>query len=130
MALAWLPAQILCKDSAMKVKDETILKRMRKPAKIGPSDTSDTISDRPGELDSDTDAEYTGERVTAGIDPHAELNEAEYGADRIVGPGEAGLGGGLDEAEEAQLGVTDEELGEEEADPEEEQIAAPPPGRK
>ncbi len=118
----------------MKVKDETILKRMRKPAKIGPSDTSDTISDRPGELDSDTDAEYTGERVTAGIDPHAELNEAEYGADRVVGPGEAGLGGGLDEAEEAQLGSTDEELRdeerEEEADPEEEQIAAPPPGRK
>jgi hypothetical protein len=118
----------------MKAKEETLLKRVRKPAKIGPSDSSDTASDRPGELDSDTDAEFTGERVTAGIDPHADLNEAEYGADRVVGPGEAGLGGGLDEAEEAQLGSSDEELREEqeegEADSEEDEIAAPPPGRK
>jgi hypothetical protein len=113
----------------MKVKDETLLNGGRKPAKIGPSDTSDTVSDRPGEPDSDTDAESTGERVSAGIDPNAELHDAEYGPDRVVGPGEAGLGGGLDEAEEAQLGFTDEEQ-EEEADSEDEQIAAPPPGRK
>lgn len=36
----------------------------------------------------------------------------DTGFDRIVGPEEAGLGGGLDQAEEAQLGVTDEELAE------------------
>jgi len=94
----------------MKIKEDSALDRVRKPAKIGPSDTSDTIADRPGELLSDTDAEYTGERANPGIDPHAELHEAEYGVDRVVGPADAGLGGGLDEAEEAQLGVTDEEL--------------------
>jgi len=30
----------------------------------------------------------------------------------IVGADEAGLGGGLDQAEEAQLGITDEEIAE------------------
>lgn len=100
----------------MRIKEEKLLNLGRTPAKIGPSDSSDTLSDRPGELDSDTDAEFTGERVTAGVDPRADLNEAEYGPDRVVGPGEAGLGGGLDEAEEAQLGTTDEELGGEKAD--------------
>src|ERR1700682_1452062 len=92
----------------MKIKEDSALDRIRKPTKIGPSDTSDTIADRPGELSSDTDAEYPGERVTAGIDPHAELHEAEYGVDRVVGPEDAGLGGGLDEAEEAQVGTTAE----------------------
>src|SRR5689334_20363866 len=37
---------------------------------------------------------------------------ADIAPDRIVGPQEAGLGGGLDQAEEAQLGITDEELDE------------------
>jgi hypothetical protein len=100
----------------MRIKEEKLLKRVRKPAKIAPSDTSDTISDRPGEPEVDTDAAYTGERVTAGIDPYSELNEAEYGVDRIVDAGQAGLGGGLDEAEEAQLGVTDEEIAGEESE--------------
>jgi hypothetical protein len=119
----------------MKIKEDTLLKRMRKPARLGPSDSSDSASDRPGELDSDTDAELTGERATAGIDPNAELHEAEYGADRVIGPGEAGLGGGLDEAEEAQLRMTDEELSaseleNEEADDESDLEKAPPPKRK
>ncbi len=35
---------------------------------------------------------------------------ADIAPDRIVSPEEAGLGGGLDQAEEAQLGITDEEL--------------------
>ena len=30
--------------------------------------------------------------------------------DRVVGPEEAGLGGGLDQAEEARLGKTDEQI--------------------
>jgi len=74
----------------------------RKPPKIGPSDTSDTFSDRPTDPETDSDAGGTGERVTAGRDPGSELH-VEDGADRVVGPGEAGLGGGLDEAEEAQV---------------------------
>ena len=36
--------------------------------------------------------------------------DADLGADRIVTAEEVGLGGGLDQAEEAQLGVTDEEI--------------------
>jgi hypothetical protein len=110
----------------MKIKEDSALDRIRKPAKIGPSDTSDTIADRPGELSSDTDAEYTGERVTVGIDPHAELHEAEYGVDRVVGPEDAGLGGGLDEAEEAQLGITDEELEAEDDEDESDLVKTPP----
>jgi hypothetical protein len=81
----------------------------RTPPRIGPSDTSDTSSDRPNQGEVDTDDGGTGERVTAGKDPHSELHD-ERGPDRVVEPGEAGLGGGLDQAEEAQLGVTDEEL--------------------
>jgi hypothetical protein len=110
----------------MKIKEDSALDRVRKPARIGPSDTSDTIADRPGELLSDTDAEYTGERANPGIDPHAELHEAEYGVDRVVGPADAGLGGGLDEAEEAQLGVTDEELEAAEAEDEADLVKTPP----
>jgi hypothetical protein len=34
----------------------------------------------------------------------------DIGFDRVVGPDEAGLGGGPDHAEEARLGITDEEL--------------------
>jgi hypothetical protein len=98
--------------------------QIRKPAKIGPSDTSDTISDRPGEPSTDTDAEYTGERVSAGLDPQGDLREAEYGTDRVVGGGEAGLG--LDEAEEAQLGVTDEELAAREAEDDSDLVKTPP----
>jgi len=74
----------------------------RKPAKIGPSDTSDGPSDRPNEPETDTDAEGTGERVTTGRDPHSELH-VEDSTDRVVGEAEAGLGQGLDEAEEARL---------------------------
>ena len=81
----------------------------RKVPKIGPSDSSDTSSDRPGEPATDSDAELTGERVTVGIAPNSELN-FEEGVDRVVDAAEAGLGDGLDEAEEAQLGITDEEL--------------------
>jgi hypothetical protein len=35
---------------------------------------------------------------------------ADRDVDRIVSDAEAGLGGGLDQAEEARLGKTDEEL--------------------
>jgi hypothetical protein len=62
-------------------------------------------------MDADSDRFGTGERMTAGKEPGTRAN-ADVGFDRIVGAGEAGLGGGLDQAEEAQLGVTDEELDE------------------
>ncbi len=78
----------------------------RAEPKIGPSDSSDTFSDRPDRPATDTDEGGTGERPTVGKVPHA----ADEGADRVVNSEEAGLGGGLDQAEEARLGVTDEEL--------------------
>ena len=79
----------------------------RAEPKIGPSDTSDTFSDRP-DASTDTDEAGTGERAGAGRDPRSELHD-EQGTDRVVSSSEAGLGGGLDQAEEAQLGITDEE---------------------
>jgi hypothetical protein len=75
----------------------------------GPSDSSDTGADTIGRDSSDTtsDRNGTGERVNLEADV---LPDADLGADRIVTAEEAGLGGGLDQAEEALLGVTDEEI--------------------
>ena len=88
----------------------------RAEPKIGPSDSSDTFADRPNET-TDTDDGGTGERVTVGKNPKSELHD-ERAPDRVVSERDAGLGGGLDQAEEAQLGVTDEELGtEDDSDP-------------
>ena len=78
----------------------------RADPKIGPSDSSDTFSDRPDRPSTDSDGGGTGERTSGGKVPHA----ADEGADRVVKSEEAGLGGGLDQAEEAQLGTTDEDL--------------------
>ena len=78
----------------------------RAEPKIGPSDSSDTFSDRPERPATDTDAGGTGERRTVGKVPQPK----DEGTDRVVKDQEAGLGGGLDQAEEARLGVTDEEL--------------------
>ena len=56
-----------------------------------------------------SDRNGTGER--ASVEPEADLaSEADIAADDIVDADNAGLGRGLDQAEEAQLGVTDEEL--------------------
>ena len=78
----------------------------RAEPKLGPSDSSDTFSDRPDQPATDSDEGGTGERLTVGKIPHAK----DEGVDRVVNSEEAGLGGGLDQAEEAQLGTTDEEL--------------------
>jgi hypothetical protein len=78
----------------------------RAEPKIGPSDSSDTYSDRPDRLSTDSDEGGTGERPAVGKVPHA----ADEVADRVVTSEEAGLGGGLDQAEEAQLGTTDEQI--------------------
>ena len=76
---------------------------------VGPSDSSDTGADTAGFESSDgtSDRNGTGERVDMESDV---VPNADIGADRIVGAEEAGLGGGLDQAEEALLGVTDEEI--------------------
>ena len=73
----------------------------RKKPKLGPSDSSDTASDRPSEPDTDSDSGATGERAHPGLDPDGELHD-ELHPDRVVEGDEAGLGGGLDEAEEAR----------------------------
>ena len=88
---------------------------------LGPSDSSDSGSDMAGAatqddqaIDTDTDRFGTGEHAAAD-QPDVEA-DADIKADRIVTAEEAGLGDGLDEAEEARLGITDEEL---EGDPDE-----------
>ena len=53
----------------------------------------------------------TGERASVEDDPR-ELYAADIATDRVVGADGAGLGDGLDQAEEAQLGITDEEIAE------------------
>ena len=76
---------------------------------VGPSDSSDTLADAPGfdPVLGASDRNATGER--ASLEPDV-LPDADIGADRIIEAEDAGLGGGLDQAEEAQLGVTDEEI--------------------
>jgi hypothetical protein len=78
---------------------------------LGPSDSSDTGADMVGlpGLDNTSDRNGTGER--ASVERDAEPDWAEdIVPDAIVGAEGAGLGGGLDQAEEAQLGVTDEQI--------------------
>jgi hypothetical protein len=80
---------------------------------LGPSDSSDTGADMVGlGRENDTsDRHATGERGTVATED-ALLDAADIGTDRVVTAEEAGLGGGLDQAEEARLGITDEELAE------------------
>ena len=93
---------------------------------LGPSDSSDSGSDMAGSdaddgdpierergdsigRDDDSDRNGTGEHLTAGREPNLRV-AGDIEVDRVVDAGEAGLGGGLDQAEEARLGVTDESL--------------------
>ena len=79
---------------------------------LGPSDSSDTGADMigiSGALDSTSDRNGTGERASVENESDAE-SDVDLAADRIVDAEDAGLGHGLDQAEEAQLGVTDEEI--------------------
>ncbi|WP_129648076.1 hypothetical protein [Peristeroidobacter agariperforans] len=77
---------------------ESLNPGVRKPPIIGESDDQTVGSE--GE-----DGSESTETVRAEVRMGGDI-----GFDRVVGPDEAGLGGGLDQAEEAQLGVTDEEL--------------------
>jgi hypothetical protein len=61
------------------------------------------------DMDDNSDRNGTGEHLTAGKDPSVRI-AGDVDTDRIVHADEAGLGDGLDQAEEAQLGITDEEL--------------------
>jgi hypothetical protein len=56
-----------------------------------------------------SDGHGTAERASADV---ADARQSDSGIDpnRIVSATEAGLGGGLDQAKEAQFGITDEEL--------------------
>jgi len=78
---------------------------------LGPSDSSDTGADMMGlgGLDSTGDRHGTGERASA-EEVTDEDGAVDIAPDHIVDAEEAGLGGGLDQAEEAQLGITDEEI--------------------
>ena len=60
-------------------------------------------------LDSDTDRYGTGEHSSAGREPRLRPY-ADLDTDRVVDASEAGLGGGLDQAEGAILGQTDEKI--------------------
>jgi hypothetical protein len=79
----------------------------------GPSDSSDGGSDTIGlgRGDDTSDRNGTGERGSVD-DDIGTGDGADISADRIVESKYAGLGGGLDQAEEAQLGITDEEIAE------------------
>jgi hypothetical protein len=79
---------------------------------VGKIEAGASAGDR--EMDENSDAMGTGEHLTAGKEPRVRPN-ADRDADRIVGSDEAGLGGGLDQGEEARLGKTDEELARERA---------------
>jgi hypothetical protein len=78
---------------------------------LGPSDSSDTGADMMGlgRGDDTSDRHGTGERASVEEEP-GELYAADIATDRVVEADLAGLGGGLDQAEEAILGITDEEL--------------------
>jgi hypothetical protein len=72
-----------------------------------------TTRQSPNDISDSADAEDIG--ATPGVEIESDLRVsgevgADIGFDRVVGADEAGLGGGLDQAEEAQLGITDEEL--------------------
>ncbi|MGQ0751724.1 MAG: hypothetical protein ACT4PS_14415 [Betaproteobacteria bacterium] len=73
------------------------------------ADTGPSVGDL--EMGGNSDRVGTGERLTAGKDPKLRAN-ADRDADRVVSENEAGLGRGLDQAEEAQRGKTDEEIDE------------------
>jgi hypothetical protein len=67
---------------------------------VGKIEAGASVGDR--EMDDTSDASGTGEHLTAGKEPRVRPN-ADRDTDRIVNDEEAGLGGGLDEAEEARL---------------------------
>ncbi len=74
---------------------------------LGPGDSSDSGSDMSGT--DVTDDEMTEAELAGGEEA---ADASDISPEHVVGGEEAGLGGGLDEAEEAQLGITNDELDE------------------
>jgi|GEM_PF-2753064 hypothetical protein len=73
----------------------------------------------PGGVNLDTEEAEDISDAAARLALDGELDDEtreDLGIDNIVGPLEAGLGGGLDEQEEARLGITDEEIAAKAAD--------------
>ena len=66
---------------------------------LGKIEAGQAVGDR--DMDDTSDSRGTGEHLTAGKDPRIRPNE-DRDADRVVGADQAGLGRGLDEAEEAR----------------------------
>lgn len=98
-------------DALLDTPAQELSKRNDTP-RTGPSDSSDSGADLIGVrrgVDETTDRNGTGER--ASIEEVTDAGSgADIAADDIVDARRAGLGRGLDQAEEAQFGVTDEEL--------------------
>lgn len=67
---------------------------------LNTADAGPSVGDR--DMDEDSDRSGTGVRSSAGKESRLHSG-ADVDVDRIVGADEAGLGGGLDEAEEARL---------------------------
>lgn len=107
----------MARKNPVRVPSQDEMLKGRDIASLGPSDSSDTGADMMGltGLDSTSDRQGTGERLD--VEDVGDDTE-ELALDRVITSREAGLGGGLDQAEEAQLGITDEEL-EETLDPDE-----------
>ena len=74
---------------------------------LGPGDSSDSGSDMAGT--DVTDDEMTEAELAGGEEA---ADASDISPEHVVEAEEAGLGGGLDQAEEAQLGVTNEQLDE------------------
>lgn len=107
------PIDVLPDVLADEVERDQLLPPGSDVRSIGPSDSSDAGSDMMGlgNLDTTTDRFGTGERASVELDDEGELRpDADIEPDRVVEAKNAGLGGGLDQAEEAQLGITDEEI--------------------
>jgi len=105
------------RKNPVRIPSEDEMLKGRDIASLGPSDSSDTGADMMGlrGLDSTSDRQGTGERLD--VEDVGDDTE-ELALDRVVRAQEAGLGGGLDQAEEAQYGITDEEI-EQELNPDE-----------
>lgn len=74
---------------------------------LGPGDSSDSGSDMAGT--DVTDDEMTEAELAGGEEA---ADAADISPEHVIEAEEAGLGGGLDQAEEAQLGITNEQLDE------------------
>jgi hypothetical protein len=97
------------------IGDGTAAADRRTTGVLGPSDSSDSGSDvssggalDPAVLGSDTDSSGTGEDAGAPGRGDGGVGR-DLGFDRVVGRDEAGLGSGLDQAEEARAGVRDDD---------------------